>query len=390
MINNYLPLKKQLNKSTTSGKVRQWDMPTNILKHIAYLLIITASINYTFAIPGTVQITTEINNIRGRTPTIYDINEDIFNGGIGVMPYSVGLNCNTQTGMLFGSNVKCSGSMWFDLESAVYNTTASTCIGNKRFTLAPFRETRRGHCAPTHEYRLGESFQLPCTWSGGDIDINLQLTPEDSRVTIEQQTLRLHITSPLTSSNPSAQDMNVSGTFIYQTNDYLLDWDDYNASDDITFSSVDFWYGGELTIIGSNFGTTLTSATGLGNLHGESDKVTASLDPAPLEVSFERSGITKEKTKQIDYASPATNQKLADLYLMYNGNNCGDWDDSNICYSIISGSAISIICDSPDITVRAEKTGHPNPVDAMATILGTWGNRSVNTTCAITVILPYE
>lgn len=113
------------------------------------------------------------------------------------------------------------------------------------------------------------------------------------------------------------------------------------------------------------------------------------LIPTALDASFDGDIITHNIEKK--YIGSAAKLKITSIYIFSDGNRC----DSYECMYTRENAKVNVQC--PDKQAALEFEPSPYAGDyimgrdgLIGALIGSWGNVNIDTTCAITVLIPYE
>lgn len=363
-----------------------------LFKYFIFTLILSIPV-ISFAYPvnkAPTQITSSLDQKIDAGISATKLSNDIMYTGAAVLPDTLALYCDTNTGILPDSQATCTRGLWVDIESTLtFSNQMSIKIGSIYFSPKYQKETRRARCTTNSDYKTGSSkpYYMECSWSS-DININLVLESQESLAIIEQQSLTFN--AKPTDAYHTEQ---FTGNITYQSKQFQPESNGYDNStgNNVIINGLSY----ELKILSSNFNTPTASyqterITSYGNAIS-----TVSVYPEKLDASFSDKSVLKSLSKQ--YTDIGQDIALGYIYLFYNDAGCRADSNNSICYQIAKDSSISMHCDDKNIQVDVHKCnggasacGSDSMYSTIAELRGTWGRVNIDTTCAITVLLPYE
>ncbi|ENG0937569.1 hypothetical protein ABSH91_001170 [Salmonella enterica] len=285
-----------------------------------------------------------------------------------------------------GKKVSCSSPPWMDVESGIrldqetrFNLTYQP-FAYLNFTqqLSGGTVTVRGRCGDNAHLRSdNKAWMISCTWYG-ILDTKIILSPVNN-TTIDSQTINLKLTSGgatlmtgFTIDGAIRGKTSLSSTPTQQTNqisDLYFQYQTYTH----TINSCC-----NLTIFDDGYLTSYSS--------GISGNVDFSYTPESLSASFTENGETTTLTK--NYEGEKKDFEIGQIWLHVNGKYCYHKEGS-LCEFITQNSTANITCDSDNITVSLVEE-KKSSASRIRNIMGTWGKVNIDTSCAITVTIPYE
>lgn len=289
--------------------------------------------------------------------------------------------------IMCGNNrkVSCSDRPWLEVETGIWiDSDTNFSISNSHRDTIKYNQrlsggvsTVRGRCDNAYLRSDNKAWILPCTWYG-TINNNIVLTPANGE-TLVNQSINLKIesgrettmsgfsitgaTHGTTLTAPSYQNDTISsGYFKYQTYTHTI----------TSCCNLNIYDDGYITTQGF-------SIKGSGSL-------VFSYSPDSVSASFDSSKNTTVLSKI--YEGEKSNFEIGQLWLLHNDKYCNPFQDK-LCNYITQNSKTSIICDSDKISITLlESFNSFNSI--IRKIMGTWGKENINTTCSITILIPYE
>lgn len=123
--------------------------------------------------------------------------------------------------------------------------------------------------------------------------------------------------------------------------------------------------------------------------------ITNKLTPESLTASFNPD--SNDLFLNVSKSGTGDNTELGRIYLRSDGGKCSVVDTSNyknagVCAYSLQNTTVTATCPDANVALRYIKsTQNEQQNDAlMGTITGSWGAVNIDTTCAITVTIPYE
>ncbi|EEN4860235.1 hypothetical protein GK134_10585 [Salmonella enterica] len=112
--------------------------------------------------------------------------------------------------------------------------------------------------------------------------------------------------------------------------------------------------------------------------------------PEILDASFSENTIVH--STEVAMTGAKNNVELSSVYLYHGNTPC---DDTSLCNYSLNKTSVALVCH--DLNAQLAFSSTCNASDTthclngkVGTINGTWGKVSIDTTCAITVLIPYE
>ncbi|EMQ7141243.1 hypothetical protein WH956_000669 [Salmonella enterica] len=268
----------------------------------------------------------------------------------------------------------------FDPNEDFIKVTASEKGIQYHFTAAYNSIKVKGTCKETDHT---DYVQSQCSWPG-TITLPLTLTLVNSSAHIVDQSVAL-IVEPGGGNNETDQFTKLTGNII------LEDSASNYTSVDVSTSAIDEIHMQWVVKVtedregdtGYYYGTLTKTGASVTPIHYSlpADVLNASFSPDALNqnINVQMSGVK-------------TDAELALIYIFHEQTPC---DDSPLCnYNLINAST-SIVCgdNNAHLTFNRSCSGSSSTTcenGKIGSITGTWGRVNIDTTCAVTVLIPYE
>lgn len=231
--------------------------------------------------------------------------------------------------------------------------------------------------------RIPNASPTPCQ-SNNPIDIAIPLTIDKGAI-ITRNTIRIRDT------RQSWYNASMSVGSIQLTGDITVSNITYASANPIR-ASLHTYIGSDINSSISIDGPTTTSVYGAATYFTGTETastIDSKLVPTALDASFERDIITHNIEKK--YIGSADKLKITSIYIFSDGNRC----DSYECLYTSENAKVNVQC--PDKQAALEFEPSPYVGDdimgrdgLIGALIGSWGNVNIDTTCAITVLIPYE
>lgn len=111
--------------------------------------------------------------------------------------------------------------------------------------------------------------------------------------------------------------------------------------------------------------------------------IDSKLIPTALDASFEGDIITHNIEKK--YIGSADKRKITSIYVFSDGVPCGAYD----CTYTNENAKVNVQCPDKQSILEFTPVSHVGNGN-IGDLVGSWGNVNIDTTCAVTVTLPYE
>ncbi|MGC0591181.1 hypothetical protein, partial [Salmonella enterica] len=112
--------------------------------------------------------------------------------------------------------------------------------------------------------------------------------------------------------------------------------------------------------------------------------------PEILDASFSENTIAH--STEVAMTGAKNNVELASVYLYHGNTPC---DDTSLCNYSLNKTSVSLVCHDLNAQLNFSNTCNASGTThclngKVGTIKGTWERVNIDTTCAITVLIPYE
>ncbi|HAG3536122.1 TPA: hypothetical protein H2X53_001905 [Salmonella enterica] len=266
----------------------------------------------------------------------------------------------------------------FDPSTSFINTTAVDNGITYSFTGEAVKATAHASCTANQATN-----SAICVWDKS-FSLPLTLLTKQNGITINQQNLTVSVI-PGGGNNDTNQYSSLSGHIIIDesvssyTNyepetsgieNLKLKWTVTVTED--TEGDVGIW-NGSLVLNGSPAST----------LHRY-------LLPEILDASFSENAIAH--STEVAMTGAKNNVELASVYLYHGNTPC---DDTSLCNYSLNKTSVSLVCHDLNAQLNFSNTCNASGTThclngKVGTIKGTWERVNIGTTCAITVLIPYE
>ncbi|EEC0302897.1 hypothetical protein KV686_000652 [Salmonella enterica] len=266
----------------------------------------------------------------------------------------------------------------FDPSTSFINTTAVDNGITYSFTGEAVKATAHASCTANQATN-----SAICVWDKS-FSLPLTLLTKQNGITINQQNLTVSVI-PGGGNNDTNQYSSLSGHIIIDesvssyTNyepetsgieNLKLKWTVTVTED--TEGDVGIW-NGSLVLNGSPAST----------LHRY-------LLPEILDASFSENTIAH--STEVAMTGAKNNVELASVYLYHGNTPC---DDTSLCNYSLNKTSVSLVCHDLNAQLNFSNTCNASGTThclngKVGTIKGTWERVNIDTTCAITVLIPYE
>ncbi|HCH9440799.1 TPA: hypothetical protein NNV11_001766 [Salmonella enterica] len=225
--------------------------------------------------------------------------------------------------------------------------------------------------------RIPTVFPTPCQ-SNNPIDVAIPLTIDKGAV-ITHNTIRIRDTrQSWLNASSSVGSIQLTG--------------DITASN-ITYASANSIRASLSTTIGNDInssisinGPTATSLYGTATYFTGTETAStmdSKLIPTALDASFDGDIITHNIEKK--YIGSADKLNITSIYTFSDGNLCSSYD----CMYTNENAKVNVQCPDEKATLEFKPASYVSGGN-IGNLVGSWGNVNIDTTCAITVLIPYE
>ncbi|HDC2125241.1 TPA: hypothetical protein O7X39_003859 [Salmonella enterica] len=349
---------------------------TEIFRLLSFVIIVIP----TMTIAGTVQ-----NKIEYNTPLMSRMTAENYSGcqifeGISTpMPENVTAIDMSETGCNFGTFPPgLESTIEFNPDTDYIKLTATDSGITYTFTAKATSIKSYARCP------ISDNHNATCTWPGA-VTLPLTLSLVNSSARIAEQSVALIVTPGGNSNSVTDQFARLTGNVLIEesTNNYATVIPSVAATDDISIRWITRIIGDQQGDIGDYLGTLTKTGASANPIHYSlpADVLNASFSPDALNqnINVQMSGVK-------------TDAELASIYIFHEQTPC---DDSPLCnYNLINAST-SIVCgdNNAHLTFNRSCSGSSSTTcenGKIGSITGTWGRVNIDTTCAVTVLIPYE
>ncbi|EHH3297579.1 hypothetical protein J7Z05_003600 [Salmonella enterica] len=267
----------------------------------------------------------------------------------------------------------------FDSSTSFINTTAVDNGITYIFTGETVKATAHANCTANQATN-----SAICVWDKS-FSLPLTLLTKQNGITINQQNLTVSVI-PGGGNNDTNQYSSLSGHIILDesANSYTGYEPETSGIENLKLK----WTVTVTEDVNGDVGTTWNGSLVLNG--SPASTLHRYLPPEIVDASFSENTIVH--STEVAMTGAKNNVELAAVYLYHGNTPC---DDTSLCNYSLNKTSVALVCH--DLNAQLAFSSTCNASDTthclngkVGTINGTWGKVSIDTTCAITVLIPYE
>ena len=254
---------------------------------------------------------------------------------------------------------------------------------------APVDLIFKGTCTPEKTKVTISSVNLGCTWEDNSVPVPIQAI--SNTVQIVSNTMEL---------SEGIDNFTISGKVTMTSTNRSHPPSDFNTIESYHFiinAKMDNKFSRTMEVIEECCGISgkVTSLNSPSTLNFPDCEITNKLTPESLEASFDPD--SKNLFLEVNKTGVGSQTELGKIYLRSDGEKCavtypGNYKSPGICAYSLTSTTVAVACPDPNLSVEYKQSNLADmEKDALlGTLVGTWGHVNIDTTCAITVTIPYE
>ncbi|EBX1353930.1 hypothetical protein DQ806_12720 [Salmonella enterica subsp. enterica serovar Okatie] len=274
---------------------------------------------------------------------------------------------------------KLESTLEFDPSTSFINTTAVDNGITYTFTGEAVKATAHANCTANQA-----SNSAICVWDKS-FSLPLTLLTKQNGITINQQNITISVI-PGGGNNDTNQYSSLSGHIILDESA-----NSYTGYEPETSGIENLKLKWTVTVTEDADGDVGTTWNGSLVLNGSpASTLHRYLRPDILDASFSENAIAH--STEVAMTGAKNNVELASVYLYHGNTPC---DDTSLCNYSLNKTSVALVCH--DLNAQLAFSSTCNASDTthclngkVGTINGTWGRVNIDTTCAVTVLIPYE